>query len=330
MFTRIPTFIPSEGLEAVNEQPIPRKEAKKSSYGVGQARRKRTKAIRKRVGVKKPDDDHCEELPVISGRDSRTHKLQTPTRFSKLRSSKLFESRTPAPYSPPFQREEVNSELSRRVRKTSEHSNPKTAGAVSSIGKGLSDEREMFTYPTVHTRSRRKLTDDAHDTRVKKQAKQWPYNQEEATRMDTSSKILEYSPLSKGEGASSGESRTPSLIENQLPFKGPRQNPHESDVSKSFKSKIPVRFPEIQENKGFQESRVKYSPNKQSTTLPPIVNPNCSKGSPDQPGHVTKATLYDYQNIVEQDFKRLGENLENTFRLLQQYIKCNTNTNTLA
>ncbi|CAB3998348.1 Hypothetical predicted protein [Paramuricea clavata] len=329
MFTRIPTFIPTESLETVNEQSS-RKEVKKATYSVGQGRRKRAKAIRKRISTKK--DNHCEELPVISGRESRAraHTLQTPTHFHKLRNSKLFESRTTSPYTTPVQKTRINSELNRRVRRITEHSDPMTVGDILSMGMDLThDETEPLTHPTVHTRNRRKLTDDTQDTQVKKQAKKWLHTQVD-NNMDTNntSRTIER-VTSRSESITDTESslRTPLQLDIQSSLRSSSAHFHDNEVSKIFKSKIPVRFPDIQENRRYTaESKVKYSPSKLTTHLPQIVGVNSSKNLPDNSERVTQSIL-DYQSIVEQDFKRLGENLESTFKLLQQYIRCNTNVN---
>lgn len=323
MFTRIPTFIPTESLETVNEQPS-RKEVKKATYSIGQGRRKRAKAIRKRIATKK--DKHCEELPVISCRESRAraHTLQTPTHFHKLRNSKLFESRTTSPYTTPVQKTKINSELNRRVRRITEHSNPMTVGDILSMGMDLThEEKEPLTHPTVHTRNRRKLADDMQDTQVKKQAKKWLHTQVD-NNMDTNntSRTMER-VTSRNESITDTES----LIRTPLQFDIQSSLRSDNEVSKMFKSKIPIRFPDIQENRRYiSESKVKHSPSKLTTHLPQIVGLNSSKNLSDNSERVTQSIL-DYQSIVEQDFKRLGENLENTFKLLQQYIRCNTNVN---
>ena len=324
MFTRIPTFIPTESLETVDEG-SPRKEAKKATYSIGQGRRKRAKAIRKRIAAKKAENNHCGELPAISGRESRARAdtLQTATHFHKLRNSKVFECRTTPPYTTPVQKEKIISELSRKARRISEYSDPMTVGSILNMETRLThEEAEPFTHPTMYVRNRRKPVDDIQNTQVKKQAKNWLHAKENST-IDTS-KTFE-GVVSRNESITDTESliRTPFPTDIQSSLKSSSMHQHDNEVSRNFKSKIPVRFPDIQENKRYVESRVKYTPTKLTTQLPPIISVNGGKNPSENPGHVPQSIL-DYQSIVEQDFKRLGENLENTFKLLQQYIKCNT------
>ena len=330
MFTRIPTFIATESVETVDEQPGRRKEAKNSTYGIGQGRRKRAKATRKRIASKNTENNNFGQLPVISGRDSRAraHVLQTPTHFHKFRHSKVFESRTASPYTTPTtpaQKERIISELNRKVRKTSEYSEPMTIGSMSGMETELSPKevKMPLTQPIMYTRNRRKPVDDIQDTQVKKQTKKWFHTREDHNVDNITSTTLECVNENVLDTDSIIGTPLPSDIQSSL--KSPGIHHYDSEVSKSFKSKIPVRFPDIQENKRYVEGRAKYNGNKHTTQLPPIVGVNSSKTQFDNPGHVTQSIL-DYQSIVEQDFKRLGENLENTFKLLQQYIKCSTNT----
>ena len=329
MFTRIPTFIPTESAETVDEQPIRRKEAQGTTYGFGQGRRKRAKAARKRITGKNTENNNFGQLPVISGRDSRAraHTLQTPTHFHKFRHSKVFESRTASPYTTPTtpaQKERIISKLNKRVRKTSEYSEPMTVGSMSGMETELS-QKELtmpLTQPIMYTRNKNKPVDDIQDTQVKKQTKKWLHTSEDDNANNITSTTLEC--------VNENVLDTDSIIGTQLPsdiqssLKSPSIHHYDCEGSKSFKSKIPVRFPDIQENKRYVESRAKDNGKKHTTQLPPIVGVNSSKALFDNAGHVTQSIL-DYQSIVEQDFKRLGENLENTFKLLQQYIKCSTN-----
>ena len=331
MFTRIPTFIATESVETVDEQQNRRKEAKSTTYGIGQGRRKRAKAARKRIAGKNTENNNFGQLPVISGRDSRArvHTLQTPTHFNKFRHGKVFESRTASPYTTPTtpaQKERIISELNRKVRKTSEYSEPMTVGSMSGMETELS-QKELtmpLTQPIMYTRNRKKPVDDIQDTQVKKQTKKWLHAREDDNVDNITSATLECVNENVLDTDSKiGTPLLPSDIQSSL--KSPSIHHYDSEVSKSFKSKIPVRFPDIPENKRYVESRAKYNGNKHTTQLPPIVGVNSSKALLDNPGYVTQSIL-DYQSIVEQDFKRLGENLENTFKLLQQYIKCSTNT----
>jgi hypothetical protein len=331
MFTRIPTFIPTASVETVNEQPSRRKEAKNSTYGVGQGRRKRAKATRKRIAGKNTESNSFGQLPVISGRDSRarTHTLQTPTHFHKLRNSKVFQSRTASPYTTPTtpaQKERIISELNRKVRSISEYEDSMMLGSMSAMETELTQEQSklLLTQPTMYTRNRRKPIDDIHDTQVKKQAKRWVHAREDSNvDYNNTSTTLERVVENLTDTESIIGTPLPSEIQSSL--KSSSIHHYDNEVSKSFKSKIPVRFPDIQENKRYTESKAKYNGNKLTTHLPPIVSVKSSKSTLDSPGNVTQSIL-DYQSIVEQDFKRLGENLENTFKLLQQYIKCSTNT----
>lgn len=321
MFTRIPTFIPTVSLESSNKQPKPTKDEKKANYGIGQGRRKRAKAIRKRTATKNVEESRCEELPAISDRHGRTRSntLQTPSHCHKLRNNKLFESRIASPYTTPSHKAKIISELNRKAGRLPDRSKPKRD--IVSMETELShEERDVLTHPTMHTRNRRKLNDDIHDLQVKKQAKTWLYNQGH-NNMDNTSRTLERGVVSRNESTTDNESllKTPLLTDTR-----PSTHHNDHEMSKNFKSKIPVRFPEIHENKRYVESRMKYSPNKLTTPLPPIANDNSTKIPPNTSGYVPKSIM-DYQNIVKQDFQRLGEDLENTFKLLQQYIKCNAN-----
>ena len=327
MFTRIPTFIPTVSLESSNEQPRPTKNEKKANYGIGEGRRKRTKAIRKRIATKKVDESRCEELPVISDRHGRTRAstLQTSSHYHKLRNNKIFESRIASPYTTPSHKAKIISELNRKAERLPDYSEPKKDGDVVSMKTEFPHEEDVLTHATMHTRNRRKLNDDIHDILVKKQAKNWASNQAD-NNMDNSSRTLERGVVSRNESTTENESllKTPLLTDTRPLSRTPNTHHNDHEMNKNFKSKIPVRFPEIHENKRYVESRMKYSPNKLTTQLPPIANDNGSKIPPNTTGHVPKSIM-DYQSIVKQDFQRLGEDLENTFKLLQQYIKYNTN-----
>ena len=330
MFTRMPTFIPTVSLESSNEQPT--KDEKKAAYdGIGQARRKRTKATRKRIAAKQVDESRCGELPVISDRHGRTrgNTLQTPSHRHKLRNNKLFESRIASPYTTPSQKAKIISELNRKAGKLPGYWEPKEDGAIAGMETELPCEErdDVLTHPTMHTRNRRKLNDDIHNMLVNKQAKKWMHNRGDNNNDNTSSRALGSRVVSRNDSTTDTESlmKTPLLADIRPLSRTP--NTHDHETSKNFKSKIPIRFPEIHENKRFAESRMKHSHNQLTTPLPPIANENGCKLSSDSTGNVTKSIM-DYQSIVKQDFQRLGEDLENTFKLLQQYIKCNANEHT--
>ena len=324
MFTRIPTFIPTESLETVNEQPRSKRETTKATYGNGQGRRRRAKTIRKRTSSKNIEDSHCEELPVIPGRESRAgeHKLQTPTHFHKLKKTKLFESRTTFPYTTHGQKERIITEINKKQGRTFDTmKGSRNSGMETELN---NEEADIITHPTVHTRNRRKINDDFQNGHSNKHVKTWFHNQV-SNNMDYYPSRTNERIHSRNESITDVESvRTPLPLDTQTSFRSLSTN-HNDEVAKNFKSKIPIRFPDIQENKRYTESRTKDSPNKLNTTFPPIICANSSKTSSKSTGHVAQSIM-DYQGMIEQDFKRLGENLENTFKLLQQYIKCN-NTN---
>lgn len=319
MFTRIPTFIPTNSLETVNEQPNAKKaEVKRTPYGIAQGRRKRVKAIQKRIATKQAEYNHCEEVPVISGRDSRSraHTLLTPSHFHKLRNSKLFETRTTSPYTTPVQKAKIISKLNKKVGRLSEYSE-------TTKPEGILHMETDLTQPTVHTRNR-KLNDDIHNTQMKKQANKWL-----VTNMDSNPSTSLERIVIRSESIQETESllKTPLPRDTQSSSRTLRSHYQDGEAGKNFKSKIPVRFPDIHENKRNTEGKLKNNSTKLATYLPPIMqNVHTRKNSPVKTGHVPQSIL-DYQSVVEQDFKRLGENLENTFKLLQQYIKTNTNLN---
>lgn len=331
MFTRVPTFIPTSSIpttstdQSRNVKEKTRTEKAKTTYIKTQEpasrRRKRTIKLRKRLATKKSEDSGYvgDMLPIINQNteeDSKIQTLQTPSHHPESRNTKLTDmsrATTPEvllPYTmTEIKKNKCEKNDSRLLKQLHEHSPTSETGRrndeITEQEMILRQGTEMLTQPRLHKRNGRKITEDMthHDIKTKRHAKNEFANLEGSESMGNVNITTKSKP-----------------VMNRLD----RLHRHEVDGA-NFRSKIPVRFPGIQANKRHNSNiKMNEAPMKLEHSLPPIYNVNYQKMT-DNSGQVTQSIL-DYQNKLEKDFQRLGENLENTFKLLHRYIACSSST----
>ena len=322
MFTRVPTFIPTSPVSKET-----RKVNIKARNGTVETscittqepntrRRKRTNTLRKRSQTRKSEDvGHVyDQLPLIyqnTSIDIPAPISETSTNLWELNGTGLNDSRTKSPLI-----------LSLHTTKTKERSNGKIKNDAKIVeqqehlpGKNMygtarekintdvtvSQESEMLTHPRLHKRIRRKFTEETHKIHTRS------YANHDLKNVTNREVVRSVTISTKSKSAT-----------NRLD----RLRRREIEGTKNFQSKIPVRFPAIQENKRYSSNESEKVSSNSVISLPSICDESYPKMA-DNSGQVRQSIL-NYKNKLEKDFQRLGENLENTFKMLNQYIERST------
>ena len=308
MFTRVPTFIPTSSANNEARNTTVKKEVThiaERQEPASRRIRKRTKTTRKRLPTKNSEVNVWNQLPVIDKNSNEVFAEEnspTPSYFMReSRKSKIMENNgaKSAMLS--------SSVVTRRglVRERSEMS----AGSKMMEDLARNDvehsdkiteesyiiNAEMLTHARLHKRNRRKFSEDNHyDIQTKRHANN-DCGELEARKTLENSKTKSQSSLNKL---------------HRCEVKGARP----------FRSKIPVRFPEIQENKRNLQWTFPQVLPKPDISLPPINDDRKNLRHANSSEQVTQS-IQDCRNMLEKDFQRLGKNLENTFKLLHRYIE---------
>lgn len=309
MFTRVPTFIPNESVGNEEWRLATSKSRKRASQ------RERLRRAQN-CGTTETSRNRVPPLILPSNRaEVKTAQEKSNTNF-QLNSKQRNEERGIVSYyaaKKHNEKEQIISELNKkaqRIAKYNEHSN------VPNMNKrSLHNEKVFFTQPSIYTRQNKRFQQEITNYKaveycVPRKTLEGKTNQnevDESILYDNKSSMV--SPL-------------PNYVQTN-------SNAHESSKKREryFKSKIPIRFPEIRENKRVNPKKKNiHRKNEQTDTIfLPVIKVKSSKSSGD--GAMTQS-IADCQNMIKKDFKRLGENLESTFKLLQRYIECKPSTQT--
>lgn len=316
MFTRVPTFIPTSSANnetrntTVKSRSVETEEVTRiaaTREPVLRRIRKRTKTTRKRLPTKNSEVNVGNRLPVIgknSNRVSAEENLPTPSYQRESRKSKIMAkncAKSAMLLSPVVTRRTLARERSEMCgRKMDEQAADSPVNDVEQSDKMITEESyiidaEMLTHARLYKRNRRKFIEDNHyDIQTKRHARN------DCGDLETRKTV--------------GNNKAKAISSSN------RFHRYEVEGARPFRSKIPVRFPEIQENKRNLQGTFPQVLSKPDISLPPIDDDWKNTRQASNSEQVTQS-IQDCRNMLEKDFQRLGKNLENTFKLLHRYIE---------